>query len=508
MPYSNNEDFFRQLMQMYGGQMPPAAPPGPPPPLVGPPVPPMANQRPFGVQSPPLPGQEVLPPATEEEMRSIWEHPVREMGPPVPPERQMLPGSYWGKPTHEGTPEGEAYLEQERFEKKRPLFDIRGALGQFNVDTRRKAPAPEKPPVGPPIPDEYNQAAEPIPTQEQETQETGQDDAIMMALRAELERKSQDERDLKSAELERDVRRKRGLKDMAEGLGNIQMTTVGQMMYGERPEKFIAEDARRDVSEAEFAAAPENDPNSELSRATRSMMQGMGIPVDANMSYSQMMSMGPLMGSSAEAAYERQTASGDAIATERARILKDTTWKDFEGRLLEASNMKTMMDVNPLGVRASVIALVKSSGESGRLSDQDIQRFKRRAGWEGYLDEAHEFVFSDMTDAYKKQLRDLMEAIKKALKKNQATWLKQQARGFSNVPGNEQLDPNTLFQAVSPDLDMGAPDEQAGTTYVRLMDNGSPALDAQGNQQYAGPLSPEKAQELVKQGHEIYSGPQ
>lgn len=136
-------------------------------------------------------------------------------------------------------------------------------------------------------------------------------------------------------------------------------------------------------------------------------------------------------------------ARDKAIAEERKAFLGgDKRIAGAREQVSEAKRVANLVDQGGIGSKLAVISLVKAAGESGRLSDQDIQRASNRLGLlPGIWDKSVEMIAGEISGGLTDELKDVAEIAQRAGERSLA------------MAANERLQ---SFMAMHPDVEIGS----------------------------------------------------
>ncbi len=243
----------------------------------------------------------------------------------------------------------------------------------------------------------------------------------------------------------------RGMKGLSESLGGMDLRGLAHFMPGGPPAPgqppVIAEDARQRLSEIQ-----DDEEGAEFKKAIK---ETLGIEIDADVPASTLTKLlGPIV------AQERNRATtalamADAVADERQaeqdRIVENSkTINDLRKEMSqptsfisgyrkardEASRIRKLVETNSITLRAAAIGLVKAAGDTGRLSNQDIEMFSNRPGMAGIYDRFYRFIHSDGSPEYKEEVIAAAEALMKASQVSVRRQAESATEQFLAVPGH------------------------------------------------------------------------
>lgn len=302
---------------------------------------------------------------------------------------------------------------------------MNGQLNENGIPLPRNSPealwGPPKPipgkPTAPPV-----QGATPAPKVE-EKKETSQ---------APSPKKPTVDQDLDEA------RRKRAL---IEGIGRLgsDLTSKEEILLGLQRKPFVAEDARADVQRLEGLKSqqdqlnlarsmdPWQDPSSQESQLAREYLKESGFKVPDQASgasilkllpvvkqvVDQRLAEGVLQADEQEAALKEEKERKTVLLGQWNKFLASKDSQDLREAVREAEKIEQLIETNPMGQKATMIMMAKAAGDTGRLSDQDIQRWSKRMGIVGEFDAIRSFITSEMTEGHKKQMLELARMLKK-----------------------------------------------------------------------------------------------
>jgi hypothetical protein len=84
--------------------------------------------------------------------------------------------------------------------------------------------------------------------------------------------------------------------------------------------------------------------------------------------------------------------------------------KNYKESYAAAKQVGALLDAdNSTASRAAIIAIVKASGETGRLSDQDIKNFQNRMGIKGWTDRIENTLISDLNPEQKAEFKTVVK---------------------------------------------------------------------------------------------------
>lgn len=188
-----------------------------------------------------------------------------------------------------------------------------------------------------------------------------------------------EEGDLRRGRARQELERLGAFREIAEGLGRMgEMTTAGEILLGRAPESFRAEGIRDLMRRAEVRDAQEREQ----------------------------------MTAEAIAGGKQRLGMRDALLTERKRILSDTRVRQLKSfRDASKTVMKLVKSGNPLAAKNAAIKLARAMGDVGMLSNLDIQRWTKRPGWVGTVDQLTEFFTNAPAEGLLDQMHDTAEEI-------------------------------------------------------------------------------------------------
>jgi hypothetical protein len=176
------------------------------------------------------------------------------------------------------------------------------------------------------------------------------------------------EGDLARANARREIERLEGFRMMAEGLGQMgQIPVAGDIMLGRELPRFKAEGLRRRIKRL----------SEQEDLRFRAALKGAVV--------------GP--------------AGTKALKEERTRILSDTRIRNLKKfKDAAATVMQLVRSGNPLAAKGSAVKMARAMGDVGALSREDVNRWTRRPGAAGTLDQLLEFIKSEPTPEFLDQL--------------------------------------------------------------------------------------------------------
>ncbi len=303
-------------------------------------------------------------------------------------------------------------------------------------------------------------------------------------------REQSEERELEKRDRDRERRRAVMLRGIGEHLGNMNFTS-GAEIRTRAPDDFrpmINEDAREEIARIDDETAGER-----LTGALRSM----GIQVPDGLTASDVAMLRPIITGqqSAAAASAAATAkAATAAAKERSANLYKvaesfrTASKDIVDGMSAATSIKDLSTSNVLGQQTAIIKMVKAAGDTGRLSDQDVQRFARASlGVAGTIEGIGEWFKGEKTEAWKTAAVQLARMLQGKLRKQYHEAAQEHIlRAQSIFPDLTINDLNTVL--------LPGKKKHWGEDYVTVeMANGTAAIDV--------PRS--KAQQAIQAGEAI-----
>jgi hypothetical protein len=218
----------------------------------------------------------------------------------------------------------------------------------------------------------------------------------------------------------KELNRLEGLRDIAEGLGNIYAPTAGELLMGlPPPEKFQARGFQRRIGELEAETAPENDPQSPISRqAQKFVLENFGIKttspyslIQANLpTVGRAMTAGYSMGARRSMKEEADAQKGkagvsSAIAAERGSLFKEVRLRKLREQLDNVKKLKELIEVgNPIASRAAFVAAARASGDTGVLTERDIAAWQGELGIPGLGKRLEKFITGDYSDDVKTEV--------------------------------------------------------------------------------------------------------
>ncbi len=258
------------------------------------------------------------------------------------------------------------------------------------------------------------------------------------------------------------VRNLRSEKNIAEGLGRAgALVTAGDVMFGREREPFVAEDLRKDISEAELQAQPENDPNSEISRSARDILQSNGIEVPETASYASIVATMP---SVARVLLGQLSAVGTSGREMRDAFGKIKT--HYEGlpeikgarrNIMDADKVITTLQKRTATADRSVATIMpRLMGEVGNLARYEQERFDKRRGiWNIVRDKPWMFATGTFLEEHRDELIDLVGILRDASLKHMHEQARRTASEWAPIYGMSEED-------ILPILTGGAPSAPGG----------------------------------------------
>lgn len=351
-------------------------------------------------------------------------------------------GDPWPKPTA-GVPAPVSTIPPSRYAVSEPTFNLNdylmpeAPLEPYNERTGRFSPelakqinalageewpprAPQEAPLPPGIfeifqlenKDFENKSAAPsIPTQtikppierpkgEPIDKTSFRDQGLIEKFKASQERKRED--------LEKKKSHLSGLRNIAEGLGRMYPSVKADyLLTGGPPQKepVIAEDLRVSLAELEDKLSGQR------------LSDALGIEGLEGLTGSEMKTAIAALskwGTEAKQARKEQRADETLYYTLSEDFRKEE--KDTFEQLAQTRQAKTGLKTNELGQKLAAIQLVKQAGESGRLSDQDIQRIDKLVGWRGKFQTVKEFITARVDETWIAKAEQLVDAYDRILR--------------------------------------------------------------------------------------------
>jgi len=284
-------------------------------------------------------------------------------------------------------------------------------------------------------------------------------------------------------ELRRRLSRTGGLRGIGEGLARMgDSTSESQILLGYHPDRdpTMNDDRAREErmrgrlgeleAKREQDALPENDPSSDLSQFIRGELGKLGFDFPESVSAAQVKQYFPGVYEPFRDRYEdmlgamkgEAEAEGEAtkaLSGERTRFLRSPETQDALAKLSKAGAIKELIDSAPMGAAAAAIGILRLAEERGAISNQDMQRMKR-LGIERQYDRLMEFLTSNPTEGYKKDLLALTESLSKRLRKQLQEQARREAQTFLRVhKGQTPYSEDDIDSFIS-DVYLG--DEMAG----------------------------------------------
>jgi hypothetical protein len=201
------------------------------------------------------------------------------------------------------------------------------------------------------------------------------------------------DRDDARKELEAERERAETLKGIAEGLGGFRKygpITAGGVIHDQPGGQVRAEGLRKKIAELDVQLDLMNDPDSLLSKDARQSMKDIfGVEIGDGATYSMITATTPQLTSilkthmavqGKESKYEKD-AKGKMLKEYRREV------RSHERQLSNAEEALRLLKLKTsTGDSAAIRMFLKSSGEHGRLTDQDMRDVKKRWGLDGIWD--------------------------------------------------------------------------------------------------------------------------
>ena len=413
-----------------------------------------------------------------------------------------------------GLPSGETWME-----KNRRLGTV--GLPQPDSIIGPPLPKPTSPFVGPPVPEDLNFIGPPSPGSPLQGWDPEQIRRVMETIGRTTQRQPDqiDERIRREGDLERhlergvagvdspmrpagvtpdveameaqgkqealkdELRKKRAISQMTSGLAHFKAVTPGEILMGQDPRRsYENQGLAPRIQELEYQTSPEQDPSSELSRATRAMAEmaiGRGV-VPEGASHAQIIQAMPFLRERAESErsgvefQQRQSAisAQQAQVDERSRLNRESREKiaresrdfqvkrrgeDIQERALETVEKdevvgqarKVIRSGNELrqalkagsstGDRAALNLWPRVLGDVGVLSNQDIQRHTYRIGLINQIkDRYNQGVIGELSADHRAEMLDLLDTLEGTARQTISGRVKGVAESRSKIYGVDQ----------------------------------------------------------------------
>lgn len=194
----------------------------------------------------------------------------------------------------------------------------------------------------------------------------------------------QGEGDLERARAEGKLQQLGAFRDVAEGFGKLGTMTSGAQILSGLPQQkpYRAEGIREEMRRVEVA---------EDQRREQEMVE---------------------IAAGGAAGRAGQVSAQKALTAERKRILSDTRLRQLKSFRDAAGTVKSLVrSGNPLAAKNAAVKLARAMGDVGMLSNLDIQRWTKRPGWVGTVDQLVEFMTNAPAQGLLDQMHDTADEI-------------------------------------------------------------------------------------------------